>query len=151
MVLDLGLEELNSPLFRYGGVQRGRTTNTCMKLMTLLLLHIIFPFFLLHSIYIFASNFNLASYTNFGNTRPMTLWRSLHVPVVSFVVDFFNFLVMIVIMIATCVTGSSTSDDSNFYDGPEVSYNPHPMSQTSIYQTPRGTKNAWYTERCSYN
>lgn len=122
----------------YGGVQRGRVSNTIMKMFYLLLYHLFMPFVLLYFFIQFLRGFDLLSFTGITHTRLMTEWRKLHVPVVSYVVDFFNFFVLIVVMIWTCLSEQDYSSDSSF--GSEVykfryliNFN---ISEASVYRKP---------------
>ena len=98
---------------RYGGVQRGRTKNTLKKLGQLFLLHLFMPFLLVYAFFSLVRGFDLLNYAGISNTKLMTIWNHLHVPVVSYIVDLFNFFVLCSVMIWTCVTITDSYADTS--------------------------------------
>ena len=98
---------------RYGGVQRGRTKNTLKKLGQLFLLHLFMPFLLVYAFFSLVRGFDLLNYSGISNTKLMTIWNHLHVPVVSYIVDLFNFFVLCSVMIWTCVTITDSYADTS--------------------------------------
>lgn len=98
----------------YGGVQRGRTKNTLKKLGHLFMYHLFMPFILIYAFFSLLQGFKLIEYNGINNTRLMTIWNNLHVPVVSYIVDLFNFFVLCTVMTWTCLTITESYADTSW-------------------------------------
>ena len=104
----------NDKIVRYGGVQRGRTKNTLKKLGHLFMYHLFMPFILIYAFFSLLRGFKLIEYNGINNTRLMTIWNNLHVPVVSYIVDLFNFFVLCTVMTWTCLTITESYADTSW-------------------------------------